>query len=98
MEILNLKGEIWKEYMLPKESTSKYFRLFFSNFGRAKSMNRFCKNGRILRGSLREGYPIISLKLYKERAKNIQKKVDDYSLTISLLLEEMRDLKKISLI
>jgi hypothetical protein len=92
---MNLRGERWKEYPLDENRINKEFRLFFSNLGRVKSYSRNCKEGRILKGSLREGYPIVSAKLMTERKGKTLSKVEDFNLKIQLLQNEIRELKMI---
>jgi hypothetical protein len=92
---MDLENEIWKEYPILEENYNN-FRLFFSNLGRAKSINSHCPEGRILKGSERLGYRIISTRLYKERSKAVVNKLEEYNLSVSLLGQEIRDLKKIN--
>lgn len=93
--MMDLRGEIWKEYPLMEERSNKDFRLFFSNYGRVKSFNKNSPNGRILKGSLREGYPIISSRLFTERSKVIQDRVDEFNDKIELINQEIKELKSI---
>ncbi len=93
--IQNLRGEIWKEYPLWEERANTKFRLFVSNFGRVKSVNTHCPEGRLLKGSRREGYPIISMRLFNERSKYVQGKIDEYNQIIDLLQQEIKDLRRI---
>ncbi len=92
--MMNSKKEIWKPYPLTEKYTGDY-KLEFSNLGRVRTFNLNAPEGRILKGSLREGYPIISLRLYNDRSPAIQKKVDEYNLRIDLIQKEIRELKKI---
>lgn len=91
---MDLRGEIWKEYPILKEN-SRNLRLFFSNLGRAKSVNHNCPEGRLLKGSMREGYPIISTKIFKTRSKAVQGKIDEFNLSVDLMNQEIKDIKRI---
>lgn len=92
---MDKRGETWREYPLDENRTNKEFRLFFSNLGRVKSVSYLCPEGRIIKGSLREGYPIISAKVMLERPKRIQNKIDEFNLKINLLQQELKELKNI---
>lgn len=53
--------EIWKPYLMEGVFDEKT-RLEFSAFGEVKSYNVNCPGGRIINGSLQQGYPIIRFK------------------------------------
>lgn len=91
---MDYRGEQWKEYPFDEERTND-LRLFFSNFGRVKSYNSRCPEGRIIKGSMREGYPIISTRLFKKRDTRVQDRIDEYNLRISLISQEIKELKKL---
>jgi len=64
-------GEIWKkvDFKISEEVTSN-FRLEISNFGRIKSFNKLCPEGRIINGSSIGGYPVVKFTLYKKNVVN----------------------------
>lgn len=92
---MNNTEEIWKEYPLPYQSPKLPYKLLFSNHGRVKSVRGFSEEEKILKGSMRLGYRIISLKILVERPKNLQKKVDNFNFKINLLQQEIKELLKI---
>lgn len=88
-----MRNEIWKEY--PLDFGFEHQRkIFVSNFGRVKSVSQLSPDGKIISGSLQEGYPIIRIKLFKPRTAKVQEKIDAYNLEVSLIQEQIRDLKK----
>lgn len=93
---MNNTEEIWKEYPLPHKSPNIPYKLFFSNHGRVKSVRGLSEEEKILKGSMRLGYRVISLKFFVERPKNIQKKIDDFNLKLDLLRQEIKELLKIN--
>lgn len=88
-----MRNEIWKEYPLDFGFEHQR-RIFVSNFGRVKSVSQLSPDGKIISGSLQEGYPIIRIKLFKPRTAKVQEKIDAYNLEVSLIQEQIRDLKK----
>lgn len=86
--------EIWKPYPLKVEHDG-FFEVEVSNFGRVKTFNSHWPEGKIIKGSLRLGYPIVSMKLFTNRTPQVQKKIDEYNLRVKLIEQERRDLKKI---
>jgi len=75
--------EEWKEIPIDIECTNKY-RMEISNLGRVRSYNSSAE-GKILKGSLTEGYKVIRLKLYKPREEKDQVKFDLLKAEISKL-------------
>jgi hypothetical protein len=74
--------EQWKTVVIPV-SYANNLTLQISNFGRLKSFNKNKPDGNIIKGSITNGYPIVRLKLFKERTaemtqilKELKDKVD----------------------
>ena len=81
--------EIWKPITLDFEFTNDC-RFEVSNWGRVRSFNKI-SDGRILNGSLTEGYKIIRLKLYKPRDEKTQLEFDELKKEISDLYKKRRE-------
>lgn len=81
--------EIWKPITFDFEFTNDC-RLEVSNWGRVRSFNKV-SDGRILKGSLTEGYKIIRLKLFKPRDEKKQIKFDELKKEISDLYKKRRE-------
>ncbi|MDY0090517.1 MAG: NUMOD4 domain-containing protein [Flavobacteriaceae bacterium] len=81
--------EIWKPITFDFEFTNNC-RFEVSNLGRVRSFNKV-SDGRILNGSLTEGYKVIRLKLYKPRDEKTQLKFDELKKEISDLYKERRE-------
>ncbi len=84
--------EIWKTITLDIdfECTNKT-RYEISNLGRIRSFNKIAQ-GRILKGSLREGYPSIAIKLFKVRAPEKEAEFQDYEVEIGQMIQRHRAL------
>jgi hypothetical protein len=70
-----MENEIWKPITFDFEFTNNC-RYEVSNWGRVRSFTKVA-DGRILKGSITEGYKIIRLKLYKPRDEKSQLKFDE---------------------
>lgn len=88
------KEEIWKEYPLEIEMRSK-LRLEFSNHGRIRTFHVHDKEGKVIKGGLREGYPIYNTTFFKERPKKVQEKLKEFKDKMNLVLQEIKELSKI---
>jgi hypothetical protein len=77
----HFKGEAWR-VVNTKTPTGPENRLEVSNYGRVRTFNK-SSNGKILKGSLINGYPIIKLKLFLPRTAAVE-------LELSLLREKIR--------
>ena len=83
---------IWKEFWKPIEFDFEFTsdsRWEISNWGRVRSFNKI-SDGKILNGSITEGYKIVRLKLYKPRDEKEQLKFDELKKEISDLYKERR--------
>lgn len=86
MSANGLWKEIWKPIDLDFEFTNDC-RFEVSNWGRIRSFNKV-SDGRILKGSLTEGYRIIRLKLYQPRDAETQEFFDEKKKEISSLYKK----------
>jgi len=62
-------GEVWKAVDM-KVNVGSDSRIEISNYGRVRTFNKLF-NGKIVKGSLINGYPIVRLKLFRQRAVEI---------------------------
>lgn len=62
-----IPGEKWKKVTFPFEHEQTDFRLEVSNMGRLRTFHKLAPDGRIVKGSITSGYPIIRLKLYRKQ-------------------------------
>lgn len=85
-----MENEIWKPITFDFEFTNNC-RYEVSNWGRVRSFTKVA-DGRILKGSITEGYKIIRLKLYKPRDEKSQLKFDELKKEISDLYQKRRQL------
>ncbi|HNU60363.1 MAG TPA: NUMOD4 domain-containing protein [Aquaticitalea sp.] len=84
-----LHKEIWKPVEFDFEFTNNC-RFEVSNLGRIKSFNKI-SDGRILKGSITEGYKVVRLKLYKPRDEKDEQKFDELKKELSNLYKERRE-------
>jgi hypothetical protein len=84
-----LLEEIWEPIIFDFEFTNNC-RFEVSNWGRVRSFNKV-SDGRILKGSLTEGYKIIRLKFFKPREEKEQIKFDELRKEISDLYKKRRE-------
>lgn len=70
----SFENEIWKPVKIDVDCINKT-RYEVSNFGRIRSFNKI-SNGRILKGSLTEGYRIIRLRLHSPRSEETLGEID----------------------
>jgi hypothetical protein len=82
-EITNFPNEEWKEVTFDFEYVNS-LKIYISNYGRVKSESKL-SSGRLLKGSLQDGYPIIRLKLFSERDKATEEKLQRYRTDIAAL-------------
>ena len=87
-------SEEWKVYQFG-ESFDETYHLYFSKYGEVKSFTKNNPEGKILKGSLREGYPIISFTQFKPITESVKANFDEQAEHISELRAEARELKKI---
>ena len=81
--------EIWKPIEFDFEFTNDC-RFEISNWGRVRSFNKV-SDGRILKGSITEGYKIVRLKLYKPRNEKDELKFNELKKELSDLYKERRE-------
>ncbi len=85
-------GEIWKEVKFDFTFTNQ-IRIEVSNFGRVRSFTKIAQ-GRILNGSLINGYKIVRLKFFKSRSKQVEIILDEKRAEINQKAKEVNILKK----
>lgn len=86
MENKGLWKEVWKPVHLDFEFTNEC-RFEVSNWGRIKSFTKVA-SGRILKGSITEGYKVIRLKLYRARDAASDQKFTELKSEISALYKK----------
>lgn len=80
--------EVWETIEFDFEITNES-RWEISSWGRVRSFNK-TSDGKLLKGSLIEGYRVIKLKLYKPRESKTQKKFDDLQKQLTNLYKQRR--------
>lgn len=92
--ITDYPGEKWKTVQFDFEYSNDY-RLDISNFGRLRTYNKIAK-GKILKGSMINGYRIIRLKFFTAREpkvekylKSLQQQVFDFAGKIRAMKQEL---------
>jgi hypothetical protein len=78
------RGETWKTVVI-KQQVNADQRLEVSNYGRVRTFNKISK-GKIIKGSIINGYPIIKLKVFLTRSKQVE-------MELLNLREQIRDLQ-----
>ena len=86
-------NEEWKVYKFG-ESFDETFQLYFSKYGEVKSFTQRNPEGRLLKGSMREGYNIISFTQFKPVTEKVKIKFQQEADHIALLRQDLRELKK----
>jgi len=70
----NFPGEQWRSVKFNFEFSNDY-RLEVSNYGRLRTFNKI-SDGKIIKGSMADGYPIVRLKLLSPRDEKTEKVID----------------------
>lgn len=83
--------EIWKEYPLEYNFEGNY-KVEVSNKGQVKTYNSLNPDGKIIRGSLQGGFPIVRIKLFKKRSETDQQKLLEVQQEIDLLNSKIKEL------
>lgn len=81
--------EVWKPISFDFEYTSTS-RWEISNWGRVRSFNKIA-DGRILKGSITEGYNVVRLKFYKPRDEKMEHYFNELKEEISELFKKRRE-------
>ena len=84
--------EIWKEYPLNYDYEGEY-RVEVSNKGQVKAYNSANPDGKIVKGSLQGGFPIVRIKLFKKRSEIDAQKVENLNKRILALNAEIKKLR-----
>ncbi|MFN8247167.1 MAG: NUMOD4 domain-containing protein [Ferruginibacter sp.] len=92
MNTLSFAREEWKEVHLG-EGFVNDFRLEVSNFGRIRAFNKINK-GKILKGSMINGYRIIRMKMFHARNPESEARLKEMQASLSLLFKEVVAIRK----
>lgn len=84
--------KIWKEYPLDFEFEGTY-RIEVSNEGDFKTYNTLHPEGKIIKGSLQGGFPIVRAKLFKKRSETDEKIIAEIQDKIDILNVKIKELK-----
>ncbi|HPH86745.1 MAG TPA: HNH endonuclease [Ferruginibacter sp.] len=87
----SLRGETWKKVQIPQQAAGH--RLEVSNLGRIRTFNSLAQ-GKILKGSIINGYPIIRLKIFKERDEAVERELVYLREQIATLQKNLRETGK----
>lgn len=82
--------ELWKSIVF-EDDYVPHSRYEISNRGRVRSFNKNIK-GRILKGSITEGYPVLRLRLYRQRSTESKEKIIQYQNEIKHLKETRKEM------
>ncbi len=85
------KKEIWKEYPLDFDFEGSY-RIEVSDKGNIKTYNTLNPGGKIIKGSLQGGFPIIRIKLFRKRSETDQNKLNEVQEQIDVLNSKIKEL------
>jgi NUMOD4 motif/HNH endonuclease len=88
----NYIGEQWKKIEFDFEYSNES-RFEISNFGRVRTYNKISK-GKIVNGSMINGYKIIRLRFYKPRGKDAQDQLNFLQAQVLELTKQLTILKK----
>ena len=88
----NFPGEKWKAVRLGFEHSNN-LRFEVSDFGRVRSFHKNSE-GKIINGSIINGYKIIRSKFLAIRDDTTQKKIDYFQNEVSKLRDRIRSMKK----
>lgn len=83
----------WKVYKFGEDFDENY-KLAFSIYGEVKSFTKKNPEGRLIKGSLREGYPIISFTKYKPADEKNYASFQEQENIIKALRAEANELKR----
>ena len=83
------KKEIWKEYPLDFDFEGSY-RIEVSDKGNIKTYNTLNPGGKIIKGSLQGGFPIIRIKLFRKRSETDQNKLNEVQEQIDVLNSKIK--------
>lgn len=94
------RKEIWKEYPLDFEFENHY-RVEVSNLGNIKTFNSHFPAGRVIKGTVQGGFPIVRIKLFRKRSEAdtnkleaLQTEIDDLNSKIKALGNGIRNIAK----
>lgn len=84
--------EIWREFPLNVQDCDSNYRIEFSNYGKVRTYNSQSPNGKMIKGSLQGGFPIVRITLFKkkttkhlEKIQQLQEKIDALNASIKNL-------------
>lgn len=87
-----INREEWRIYKFG-EKFDEHYQLAFSIYGEIKSYSKINPEGKIIKGSLREGYPIVSFTQYKPIDEETKANFLEQETQIKSLREEAKQLK-----
>ncbi len=87
--------ELWKNLPLNFEFENEY-QIQVSNYGKVKTFNSKHPNGKIIKGTLQGGFPMVRVKLFKERRPFEIEKIDKINNKIKALNLDLKVLKSSS--
>ncbi len=85
--------EIWKEYPLNFDFIADY-RVEVSNHGRVRTFNKAAPEGRLLKGSVQQGYPIVRLKFMRPRTATVEATISEFNQELRLISEQIKTTRK----
>lgn len=83
-------GETWKELKFDFEYSNN-LKIEVSNFGRVRSTNKI-NDGKILKTSLVNGYPVLKLKFYAARDPKVAKQLENLMKQVPKLVFKLKEL------
>lgn len=86
--------EVWKEYIFKGIENRTNYKLEISNYGRLRSYNRFHPEGKIIRGTKVEGYPMVRVTFTRPMLPKYQKIIEPIHQQVLELNAEIKKLKK----
>jgi hypothetical protein len=90
--ITNILDEQWKEVTFDFNYVNA-LKIWISDYGRVKSESKL-SSGRLLKGSMQDGYPIIRLKLFGERDRATEEMLQRFRTDIAALSKKVSATQK----
>lgn len=84
-------NEVWKEYPLEYDHENP-IKLEFSNYGRVRTTNQLHPEGKIIKGALQSGFPIVRLKLFRPRTELQNLQIAAFNELINAISAEIKTL------
>lgn len=90
----NRVEEVWKEYVFEGVENKTNYKLEVSNYGRLRSYNRFHPEGKIIRGTKVEGYPLVRVTFTRPMLPKYRKLIEPIQEQVLELNAEIKELRK----